>query len=326
MRHRLIDKNGTTFTITGEGLVYSIDLGFDDMTAIKLVDGLATTSKTALLAVEQYFVVDIARPANKIVPISRSDAISPSVFIADTTSPSVVSVVLDMNLGNGRLYITFDEPVQARAIDVSRITLQSNYSTSFYSQSHTLTSGVGTRVMTGNGLTQEIILSYTDSAAIKLLTRLAKSLATTYISVLTSTFFDTSAAENTARSISVETAHKASAYTADITNPILQSYDLDMDSGELTLYFSEPVQSSKIDATKITLQQYPLESKGTSRLLTNYSRTYDANGDTIIIVLSDDDRDTIKADEYLCTGTTDTFLVATEYTATDMAGNMVIEI
>ena len=48
-------------------------------------------------------------------------------------------------------------------------------------------------------------------------------------------------------------ALQVSEYDPDITRPELRAFDLDVDSGNLTLTFSETVNVTSLDVTQITL-------------------------------------------------------------------------
>merc|ERR1711998_182325 len=133
------------------------------------------------------------------------------------------------NTENGLFNLRFDEPVQQEATVIGHITIQSEASEDSDTQSYTLTQSSGTRVVTKTSTHHTISLGYDDSAAIKILSSLATSLSSTYFSVKTKTFFDTSFTENTATTISVSSAFKVEEYIPDATDPYLKYFDIDMD-------------------------------------------------------------------------------------------------
>merc|ERR1711988_10633 len=167
---------------------------------------------------------------------------------------------------------------------------------------------------------------YDDSAAIKILSSLATSLSSTYFSVKTKTFFDTSFTENTATTISVSSAFKVEEYIPDATDPYLKYFDIDMDEGELALFFNEPVDVSSLQVEHIRIQSVRLRSDGESHRLGNGSYTPTSDLDTIVIVLSTFDYKAINDNEFLATGTTDTYITFPARTISDMAGNYVVEV
>ena len=98
----------------------------------------------------------------------------------------------------------------------------------------------------------DITLDKRDFDAIKL-KRIGTADATTYLVLADGTVKDM------ARATSVplgngSTAKQVSILTQDNVQPTLDTFDLNVNTGTIDLYFSEPVESDDLDATKLRLQ------------------------------------------------------------------------
>lgn len=100
--------------------------------------------------------------------------------------------------------------------------------------------------------TIRLAFSRTDANAIKANTALASLASETYLSVTSATIQDTNA--NTVEPIPTGAAIFVRQYTPDETGPSIESYDLDYDSGVLTMYLDETVNLATLDPTAITFQ------------------------------------------------------------------------
>lgn len=108
--------------------------------------------------------------------------------------------------------------------------------------------------------------------------------------------------------------------TAEYLNPlILDSWDLDMNAGTLTLHFNQTANASTFDATGITIQD--ASTATTSRPLTADSTTASSNGANIVVNLSAEDLNAIKANSSLAKGAGSSWLRMTTAVINDMLGN-----
>jgi len=321
--YTLVNNNKTEAVLTHDDTILTVTMAQSDANAIKMVYGLCTTEERAKLSIDKYLVKDTAPSANYVRQVTIADAISPTIFTADTTSPSYQSFSLDMD--TGYMTLVFDEPVIGDDIDVSRITIQSNISNVWDYSTYTLTSGTGSSTVTsgyrGVSREQKIQIGYDDLSAIKIMTGLATKAETTFFVGKTATFFDTSAAANSAKSVSTASAMSVQTYVPDTTAPVLQSYDLDMDSGELKLYFSEPIDTETFHAEQLVIQNDVTSDGKNFHALTNSSYTVSADGDEMLLYLSTDDHFAVNAIFDLAQSETDTYMTAATYTVRDMAGN-----
>ena len=94
-----------------------VELAPSDITAIKLVDGLATTSALGKLAIEGHAVKDTAVPSNYVLKIPVSNAIESSMFVADTTGHSL-GTCSNAHASNASTIISHTHPFSSVLADV----------------------------------------------------------------------------------------------------------------------------------------------------------------------------------------------------------------
>ena len=111
-------------------------------------------------------------------------------------------------------------------------------------------------------------------------------------------------------------------FTPDTTDPELENFDLNLNSGVLTLYFSETVNVQSLDVRHIAIQS----ANDTSDVSVSLrdSRSLSQNLPIIDITLSDNDLNNIKADSMLAVSNTTTYLTIIPLAIQDMAGRQVI--
>ena len=122
-------------------------------------------------------------------------------------------------------------------------------------------------------------------------------------------------------------------FTSDMTPPILDSFDFDVDSGELHLTFSEVVD--EIDVTEFMLQsEYDATESAVNFTLTDYksltgpSLLPDGPGHPpqLTIELTDHDLNSVKELIGLADSPNTTFLSITNLAAEDAFGNAIVPI
>jgi len=189
----------------------------------------------------------------------------------------------------GLLSVTFSESVAWSSVQPSSLQLQTDAAGA--AATYALTGGM---VSTLDIPVVTIALTTADLNAIKLLFPLATSAATSFISV-TSTFA-TDTFNNPVIAISSSTALqvKMGGYVADVTLPTLVWFDLNMNTGVISLSLSEPVRGSSIDVTKITLQTSASASPAHSFRLTASSSHSSTNALSQTIQISTADLNSIK--------------------------------
>ena len=176
------------------------------------------------------------------------------------------------------LILVFDEPIDIDSINVTLLTLQSSESITSGIESLTLSGGNAT---TTNQLQVIINMTTSDVNIIKQQLSLLRGVASSYISFPADFITDVSGNFVTERNVT--NALIASEHFNDATDPRLLAFDMDMNTGVLTLYFSETVDVSTFDFTGITLQ---LDS-----IVTQPVHYYNLTSSTELLV---DDAPTVK--------------------------------
>ena len=307
----LQDNENATASLVFTGQEGEVDDGVDllvlltveDLNAIKAIEELATDESNARLSFTSSAVEDMNGVA--VEAIAGSDAITVTVFTEDTTAPELVAFDLDMD--NGEIIMTFTETVDVSSVGVGGLTLRS------------ASDDIGVSVLniSGGELSEEdstvitLSLSSADISTLKQDATLATSRADSYLSLASSTVVDM----NGNGVVAVESLQVTS-YTADETRPSLENFDVDIDAGTLLIRFSEPVNASSFDSTKIVVQN----SIGSiQHRLTGGSHS-DANDFDVTLTLSTVDINALKNLDGVTTTNANTFADFNDFLVYDMAG------
>ena len=187
-----------------------------------------------------------------------------------------------MNLG--LVTLTFTESVNTDSLNVTQISFQYDFNETSplftFSETTVTESTNGTTVILNTGLS--------DLNQLKMLTKLAISNETTFLSITMETILDMNG--NPVIPIQPSSALQVNTFTTDTTPPELLSYILDLDREILTLSFSETVNASSADVRALSI----LSSQDSSILVTltegNNSLIYER-----VIFLSPDDLNLLKS-------------------------------
>ena len=139
---------------------------------------------------------------NKVTAVADGSTVilseAPQSFVADSTSPALTSWTIDLN--NGRVVLTFNEPVDPADLTGNAITLQNKISAS--STSFTLTGRQSLVPATGNSLTVQFDLLAADLQDVRADLALCTSVSDCFISYTNAAMKDTSNNAVTPRSTS----------------------------------------------------------------------------------------------------------------------------
>ena len=286
----------------------TLTLGLADLDRLKALDITATSI---------YLLTDANIDGyldNPLVASTVGDAKLPRAFTRDSIKPVLTGIVFD--LGNARMIFQFSEPVRPTSVVYTNVRIQS--STSSIANSRTLIDAGGTVTTSGNNAT--LYLFKEDVQYIVLTAGLANSLDTTFVSFSSNTAADF--AGNTVPAISASSALQVTMYVPDTVNPWIVAFDLNMNSGLLTLQFSESVRVGNMSLPAITLQSRSLASDGLAYTLTGGS-VLDPDGRDIRVALSVADLREIKNTKGLCRNPASSFLVFSSALVIDIVGNAV---
>ena len=319
-----------TYTLSGgevsdiDSTVIRINITTEDLEGIRLLDkyNLFTNPNTSYLFVEEDAAFDMS--GNGIVPIPMSNARIISGAFADLNPPEATSLSFDSN--TGVLRILFDEPIVASSLVASKLSLHSSAEAAVndsIGQSHTLEGYVSSST-DKDGYELVIVLTDDDQNEIKRLDELAISSTTTFITFERGLVLDTSLNEATELTGTSPIGTSADGYTQDATSPELVSYNVSLESGELSFEFSETIDTDTVIVSLFSFQNSD-SSPDKSYSLTNSIVTSE-DSKFLTIQLSEKDSNAIKEIDGLLTSISDTFVVIDREALMDMNRNELKEI
>ena len=321
----------TVYNLTGgtvsvsDGPEITIQLSDFDLNEIKLITDLATESEAyenvstnTFLTLTSLSVRD--NNLNQIQPILSSNATPITEFTTDTTNVILRAFSLDLN--SALLTLNFSEAVNATTLNFTAITLRNIDSDDNDTVSLTLSDGT---IATLYQTIVMINLTDSDLDQIKDIDEIANDVNDTYLDILYASVYDN--ADNPLEEITLDNALQATAVIRDISFPMIESFDLDMNTGYIILTFTEAVKPEAIDPTGLTLQSVQMLN-GTSdnnlfyTLTTGNASRIDRN--VVNFSISIDDLNRIKQRPALAVDENSTFLSYTEDAAVDTSGNPVV--
>ena len=152
-----------------------------------------------------------------------------------------------------KIFLRFSEPIRSSSLDPGEISIQTvadvlNAANGAADAAVALTTS---STSSSNGLGLTVDISDNDFNNLKLAALTTLSRDTTFLIHTVDAFTDMIVPPNAAKAIIDGVALKAEKFAADKDSPTLNSFTIDMDSGELLLTFSEPADASTVDVTKI---------------------------------------------------------------------------
>ena len=330
LRSNLTDTpSDSIYTLTGgtspsdDGFIINLRFSDTDLNQIKSLTALAVSDTTTYITITPDTIEDVF--TNAVNRISATDALAAGSIIPDTTRPTLDDFTVDLH--NENLILLFSEVIDVLSLDVTQITLQNSALQSTFTTSFTLTGGI---VLAGE-FARSVTINFTDVDLneIKRLHDLATDLTDSYISITSALVHDT--ANNPVVPIYSFDALNASVVRPDLQPPQLISFTLNMDNGLLVLTFDETVNSTTLNVSSIIIQNSFTSSGSESYYtLTDGSvstSTSDLDGDHVLLVnISNDDLNELKARLTLATGIPDTFIRFLEDGVSDNSGNGIAQI
>ncbi|KAL5489581.1 hypothetical protein EMCRGX_G018691 [Ephydatia muelleri] len=291
--------------------VITFYLSSADLALLNANSMIARSTASTFISLTTGVVVDAS--GNLAAAVSQSNALPVGLFILDSTPPLLIN--FDLNMDTGVLVLQFSKLVNPLSFIASYYTLQGDNSSTPIN-SVRLSSGSQPST-TSNNATLIIPLSAVDILSIKQNLGVAKNSTSTYLNVQQGAVKDIYN-----NLLSAVLALKVRTYIPDMHPPVLNSFILNMDTNQLILNISEPVDPRSINITQITITN--AASATFSRQLTGgFSAT---NGTQVIVSLADSDVVGLKLTPGFATSTSNTYLVASAFTLTDTSGNMLVPI
>ena len=301
------------------GRTVSVTLVVSDLNELKNNTAIGSTTSNTFLTIGPNVISDLA--GNYLAEIPISAALQASEIIPDTTGPELRSFELDLNAG--RLIVTFSEPVDASSVNTLGYTLQSKRDATFFrSEQYTIQTGVSTGV---NGLVITLAFSENDLNGIFAITALGNTVLDTYLIISNISVQDIGG--NPAIPVPLTDGIQASSVSADTNAPRLISYVVDMNTGLLSLSFTEVVLTGSVRFDQITLQNSPNASESSTYTYTlTGGTTGSVEAETLNITFSEADLSVLQANLALATESSNTYLSFTSLTLTDAQNFPVIPV
>jgi hypothetical protein len=253
-----------------------------------------------------------------------------SKFVRDFSSPIILSLSIDMS--SNFIIVEFNEPVDTSELRIDKMTLQSAVGALSDSNivSFQFTGGTFQSEFTDMTVRYTLVMSEADFGNIKLLApNLATGLSNTFLSVDYSAFADVSG--NMYPTVKPANAMQFTSFVEDTKEPEVRRFILDMNNAVLTIVCSEPIRADTVNVSEIILQSryFGGPKYGVAlqyRLNAASSYVTSQNSSSIIIQLGASDILNIRNTPNLVRKQISTYLILSADTATDLAGNKVIEI
>jgi hypothetical protein len=224
-----------------------VQLDIDDMNLLKADRDLATAggaSGSTWIVLGDTAIEDMA--ANPATAVETTAAMFATTHIPDSTGPVLNSFTLNMNLFE--LALTFSETVDTSGINADQITFVSD------NVDYPLVGGGGTK-SNADSTVVTVIITPADMNAIKLNKDICTSEATTLVTI--SATLITDVLTNNPNDAIVDASPQQvsnGGFTNDNLGPDLESFDVDLTTGEMTLSFSETMDAGTIVSTGFVLQ------------------------------------------------------------------------
>ena len=229
-------------TTSSPSTVLEFDLHSTDFNALAAVFPLATMEENTFISIIAEIVRDMNN--NPSIAISPSNALQITNHTEDRVRPSLES--FDFDLDAGAIFLTFSETVNVTSLNPSQLTLQNAVSAPTSTQS--LSGGVTSQPQ--NNVIRLALLQ-SDLNQLKANSILTSLASQTYLSLTSSTVQDMN--RNFIEPIPMSNAQWVNTFTDDTTGPVLESYDLDFDTGILSMSFDEPILVSTFEPMEVTL-------------------------------------------------------------------------
>ena len=315
----LISLSSLSSTISSNGLVILVQLAPITLNLIKNFTSLCTARSNCFISVTSFVASDLN--GLQTVPVSRDNALSAREFIADRTSPVLLS--WELSLESESLMLTFDETVDKSTIIVTQLTLQSTSGVNNLTEAVTLTGSRDSYISWSHSPSVLFIgLTTNDVNNIKRHTSLGTEDRNSFITFSSRFIQDTSG--NPVVPIPSSVAQSVRIFTGDRTAPQVVSFSINITSAVMNITFSEVVNIASLYFSGLTLVNGLQPSS--SYTLTGGSLLSTSNDPVVTFVLIQSDLDSIIALGDLATSNTTTYLAATSRTVLDMAHNPLLPI
>ena len=301
-----------SITNSSPGFEMRITLSYDDLNAIRQNTNLATEQNTSFVSITSAALDDLY--GNHIVGVTVETARRPDIYVVDITPPTITDY--SFGLDTGVLFLTFDEVVNVADISITNLVFAN--SQNIGALTFTLADGAIAAAVVNDRVT--ITTTDVDLNGIKAALDLFTNTSNAFLSFAAGTFRDTSG--NAIEALTLSTGRQATTILEDTVDPSLTNYTLNMDAGTITLNFDETVLPGSFVPSRLAL--LPASGSASGYALTGQvGTTTRISPVSIMVYLTVDDVNAIKADVNLAVDLSSTFIAVTSNMVTDAAGNAV---
>lgn len=294
----------------------------DELNGLKAKRTLAIDEASTWLSFTADTVKDMNNNPVTAIAFNAAKQVRVGGYTPDTTEPELVS--FDFSANSKELKLTFSETIDAGTITPGAILFQDG-ATASASAAVSLSGEESKSTLDSTEVT--ITLSDDDMNAIKAKygTPMATDDSDTYLRLASGFVKDTAKVANTVQALTVGNGMKVrtGGYSADIQDPEIDTYNLNMHTNELSIVFTETVNLANFDETKLTF----VANGATPYVLTD-SATWSTSppAKEVVVTLSTVDMNALKRNLQLCISDSTTNLVITTEAISDMAGNSIVKI
>uniref|UniRef100_A0A1X7SLR0 Uncharacterized protein n=1 Tax=Amphimedon queenslandica TaxID=400682 RepID=A0A1X7SLR0_AMPQE len=304
-----VNLTGSIVGATGLEDIIPITILGSTLNLIKATPTLAVSNTTVFLSIKDNSTKDVNN--NLLSGISNSSAIGPESFIPDTNPPSLIGFEIVLIEEPMQLILTFNETVDPSTLTVTSLSLSNNQSPP------SLVTLDGSK---STALSTIVTITVTDSVLRNI--RNTQGLATT----ASSTFLNVTAGaiQDTSSTPIASVVFGTTNYRADLLPPFVSTYTFDLDAGEITITFDNPVQFSSFNVSKLFLSES--NSSLNAIRLDQATPSATAESNVISVSLSVDTVDTIKLDLDFATHSNNTYIYHESLIVCDIANNCAEEL
>ena len=298
-----------------DSTIVDLQLANDDLNQLKFFTDIATYSNDTFILMEQLTIMDLSENELNVsnLPLQVRN------HTPDTTPPELLAFDLDMDTTTLVLY--FSETVNVSSLDISQLTLHpsqfDNTTNSSYRLLPSFEYPQGTVTRSPNGPVIVLDLGQMDSNNIKRIETLATSSSVAFITITSDAIQDMVGLPVV--DIEVSDARRVQTFVEDATDPVLLSFEFDLDSSLLTLTFNETVNISSIDQNSIIFQNSQLQPSESHALTMGVAEGF--NDPVVFFPLRFYDLNQLKLMRMLAIHGSNTFLNILDGMILDMASN-----
>ena len=264
------------------------------------------------MTLEEGSVEDLAGNRNLNLPLPGEAVNS---YVIDSEGPKILNFTFDLNMGI--LHITFDEVINSQTTNVNSFTLI-NAPSGNESQSFT----GAKRISSDNYTELYITLTDNDLNSVKALRNLATSSDNVYLSVTTDGIEDISGYP--VMTYSTSNPIRATHFIEDTRKPMLTTFLINIDIGNLTLIFSETVNVKySLDPTQLVFQDSASTTPNNSVTLSPATLIPNIDSNTVFLEIDSDDVTELFS-KRICLNESSCYLSFSSSFVSDMSDNPIV--